>query len=391
MRLVHLFHFMEHLYKFAFVALIACGTEEAAPQIPDDPSFPRPPTGEGLQLVSAVHVEPGQEVHTCRYLVLPDTAMEIARFEHHYTAGSHHMLLYPTSKQPDEIDDAPFDCLSAGDLGATGVLYGSSVPDGELPYPDGIAMKLAPRSVVLLETHYLNPADTALEAEARINLWFATAPAAIEAGTLFFRDWAIYLAPNAIDTRASMRCEIPADISLLYATSHMHKRGTTFESTIDGSPLHASDSWDSPTPTVYWPPREIAAGSTIEFSCGYRNTDARHVVEGPSAETDEMCVLVGGYWPKLPTGSELCLTDGSGPVLDGDRTCEQTVDCMVDAGVGNWVGGQQCVTNTCASSASALSSFVVCVNANNCWGDPSCVVAHCPTQWDSCTRASCSE
>ena len=385
---------MEHLYKIAIVlGLASCSDrEEAPPDVPEDPAFPAPPEGEGLQLVSAVHVEPGEEQHACRYLVLPDRELEIAKLQHHYTAGSHHLLLYPTSKQPSEVDDgAVFDCLAAGDLGATGVLYGSSVPDGELPYPDGIALKLARRSVVLLETHYLNPADTALDAVARINLWSTTTPATIEAGTLFFRDWAVYLPPTgAVETRVAMRCQIPEQIELLYATSHMHRRGTTFESTVDGAPLHLSESWDSPTPSVYWPPRQISAGSTLEFSCGYRNTDGRVVIEGPSAETDEMCVFVGGYWPRLSADAELCLADGSGPVLEGTRTCEQTVDCMVDAGVDNWVGGQQCVTETCAGSAETLSSFVVCVNRNACWGDPTCVAVHCPEQWDRCTQARCN-
>jgi hypothetical protein len=388
---------MEHMYKIcvALVLLASCGTDEPAGP-PDDPEFPAPPAGEGIQLVSAVHIEPGEEQLACRYLVLPDGALDVARFQHHYTPGSHHMLLYPTSKLPSEIDDgALFDCRSRGDLGATGVLYGSSVPDGELPYPDGVAMRLAPRSVVLLETHYLNPSDVPLDATARINLWFAQTATEIEAGTLFFRDWAIYLPPIPAEATATMRCELPDGISLLYATSHMHRRGTTFRSTITepgGEPLvlHDSDSWDSPTPTVYWPPREVTAGSTIEFSCGFRNDANNTVVEGTSADTDEMCVLVGGYWPKLPADAELCLGDGSGPVLAGDRTCEQTVDCMVDAGVDNWVGGQQCVTNTCANSASALSSFVVCVNRFDCWGDPGCVVSRCASQWDACTQATCN-
>ncbi len=384
---------MEHLYKIGLaLMLVACGTdEESPPPVPEDPSFPAPAEGEGLQLVSAVQIQPGEEQHACRYLVLPDRELEIARFQHHYTAGSHHMLLYPTSKLPSEVEDgAAFDCRAAGDLGATGVLYGSSVPDGELPYPAGIAMRLPARSVVLLETHYLNPADTPLDAVARINLWFAQAPVEIEAGTLFFRDWALYLPPTAaVETTASMRCEIPSDISLLYATSHMHRRGVAFHSSVDGSPLHDSPTWESPTPTVYWPPREIAAGSTIEFSCDYRNTDGTTVIEGPSAETDEMCVLVGGYWPKLAADAELCLLDGSGPVLDGTASCEETVDCMLDAGVDNWVDGQACVQDTCAGSASALSSFVVCVNRYDCWGDAGCVLANCPEQWDSCTRARC--
>ncbi len=374
-----------------------CGSDEASgDDTPDDPSFPAPPSGEGLQLVSAVHVGPGEEQLACRYLVLPDKALEIARFQHHYTAGSHHMLVFPTHLKPSDVDDkVVFDCRSRGDLGVTGVLYGASDPDGELPYPDGIGMKLPASSVVLLETHYLNPTDTPLDATARVNLWFSPQPIQIEAGTLFFRDWAVLLPAAPAEASATMRCKLPSDISLLYATSHMHRRGVEFHSDVTpvtgpAFSLHESESWSAPTPTVYWPPRELTAGSTIEFGCNFRNDLSSPVVEGISAETDEMCVLVGGYWPKLANDMELCLGDGSGPVLEGSQTCKQTVDCMVNAGVDNWVGGQQCVANTCASSASALSSFVVCVNRNNCWGDAACVAARCGPQYTSCTQASCN-
>jgi len=185
--------------------------------------------------------------------------------------------------------------------------------------------------------------DVPLDAEARVNLWFAAQPIQIEAGTLFFRDWAVFL-PPASSATATMRCELPRDISLLYATSHMHRRGVEFHSDVTpptgpAFSLHESDSWSAPTPTVFWPPVELAAGSTLEFGCEFHNDSASPVVEGTSADTDEMCVLVGGYWPKLTADAELCIGDGSGPVLAGSRTCEQVVDCMVDAGVDNWVGG----------------------------------------------------
>ena len=54
-----MYHFMEHLYKIAILLLLAsCSDAPEAPTVPDDPEFPAPPDGEGLQLVSAVHVEP---------------------------------------------------------------------------------------------------------------------------------------------------------------------------------------------------------------------------------------------------------------------------------------------------------------------------------------------
>ncbi len=360
------------------------------------PDFPAPPPGEGVQLYSSTHIEAGQERVDCRYIALADHAIDVARFEHKYTVGSHHVLVYPTDLGPDEIGDGEtFDCATRGDLRQTGVAYGASEPEGELPYPPGIAMRMPANSVVLLESHYLNATSEDLAAEVRINLWYAQEPVHTEAGTIFFRNWAISVPPAPNTASASMRCRLPQDVSLVYATSHMHRRGVDFQSQLiregeEPSPLHSSQNWSAPTPTVYWPARELETGDVVDFTCEFRNDLPNAVVEGESADTNEMCIFIGGYWPKMSADAELCLEDGSGPVLTGDTTCQQTVECMLTAGVGNDVGGQQCIANTCAASAEALSSFVVCVERFNCWGSESCVTKNCPSQWSTCAAATCS-
>jgi len=380
------------------VLLGACGSpaEESPPDAdPGSPDFPAPPDGEGIQLHASATIAAGHEEIACRYVVLPDQALEIARFAHHYTPGSHHMLLYPTNLTPDQVDDSEtFDCTGRGDLHQTGVAYGGAEPDGELTYPDGIGMRLPAHAVMLLETHYLNATNEPVDADVRINLWYATQPIEVEAGTLFFYDWHILVPPAPGQASATMRCHLPQDISLLYATSHMHRRGVAFDSQLlrDGTdplPLHQSDDWAAPTPSVFWPPLELAAGDTVEFRCDYRNDLPNPVVEGESAATNEMCIFIGGYWPKMPADDELCLADGDAPVLSGSHTCQESVNCMLDAGVGNWVGGQECVADTCAASADALSRFVVCVDRYDCWGDQSCVAFNCSDAWSACVDAGC--
>jgi len=376
-----------------FLLLASCAADSDEPD--PLPVLEAPPDGEGVQLASSLHLEPGGEALDCRYLALPDQPIEVARFEHAYTPGAHHMLLYPTRFRPDEVElDRSFDCTAGGDLGQTGILYGGSRSEGALPYPDGIAVKQPAGAVVLLESHYLNASDAPLDAEVRVNLWYAAAPAAIEAGTLFLRNWAIYLEPAPAEGSASMSCEIPSPISLYYSVSHMHRRGMAFDARVvrageEPRSLYRSTSWADPVPMPHVPLLELAAGDRIEFDCTYRNDRPEPVGEGRSAERDEMCVFIAGYWPKLPLESELCLTAGSGPLLDGEATCAQTVSCMLDAGVDDPVGGQACIAQTCAGSASSLDSFLVCVEANDCWGSESCVDAHCRQEWSACSAASC--
>jgi hypothetical protein len=382
------------------LALFGCGEhgDQAAPDAGRNlTGLEAPADGEGIQLSTALRVEPGEETIDCRYLALPGEAIEVGRFEHAYTPGSHHMLVYPTDRRPDQVElDRSFECGGRGDLGQTGVLYGGSEPTGELPYPDGVAVRLEAGAVLLLESHYLNTSDQPIDAEVRVNLWYPEAPAAIEAGTLFFRDWAIYLPPAPAEGTASMSCAIPDDVSLFYATSHMHRRGVDFGSRLlsgDASPrpLHDSDSWAAPLPAVYSPPLELAAGDRIEFTCGFKNDRSEPVIEGASADSDEMCVFIAGYWPRMSPEAELCLGAGSGPILTGSQSCEETVTCMLEAGVGDQVGGQACIADTCAGSAASLSSFVVCVEENDCWGSERCVASRCAGQWTACTAATCAD
>lgn len=387
--------------SYALILLVAgCGGTDAAG--PDanlgTAEFPVPPDGQGVQLHLGAEVAAGQERVDCRYVILPETgadALEVQRFEHHYTPGSHHMLVYPTNARAEDVDLEPFDCTSRGDLRLTGVAYGGTEPRGELVYPDGVAMRLAPGSVVMVEVHYLNTTGAALSADVRVNLWWASAPVDEEAGTIFFYDWAIHVPPAPAMATTTMRCAIPQDISLLFATSHMHRRGVAFRSHLEPVaggepvPLHASSSWAAPTPDAFWPPRSLAAGDVVEFSCDYHNDLPHDVVEGESADVDEMCIFIGGYWPKMSPGAEGCTLPGSGPVLDGSATCEEVVDCMLAAGVGNEVDGQQCIADTCAGSADALSQFVVCVEQHGCWGSESCVAAQCGPEWIGCVEARC--
>jgi hypothetical protein len=381
---------------------LAAGCDDQAPSsgpdgAPDNPDFPPPPVGEGVQLHIARELAPGAEDVVCRYAVLPDRPMDLVRLEHDASPGVHHVVLYPTDLSASEVagDLQPFACAGRGDLRQTGVLYGSSAPSAALQYPDEVGAPLQPGAVVLLETHHINTGDSPLATDTRFNLWFARDPVSTEAGTLFFYDWAIYLPPAPATASARMRCEVPEDIQLLYASSHMHRRGTGFSASIEpagGAPpvtLHETSGGDVPAPSVFIPEIPVSAGSIIEFRCDYRNDLDRTVVEGPSAEHDEMCIFGATYYPRMSRTAELCLVGQSGPVLEGSRSCEETVGCMLEAGVGNWIGGQACVADTCAPSAPALSRFVHCVSEHSCWGSASCVSTHCLPEWNACTAASC--
>jgi hypothetical protein len=395
---------MKHLpYAFALllVAFGACGGDDdpapadaaGGPDAGSPGTLAPPPAGEGLQLDMQANVAAGDEVTYCQYYVLPAEVIDIARFEHAYTTGSHHMLLFPTTKTAAEAagDLAPFVCATRGDLGNRGVAYGAQSPDGELVYPTGVAFQFESETVVMMQAHYYNPTDDPVDADVRVNMWFATEPVTQYAGTLFYYDWAIVVPPMPATATARMQCVVPQDINILFASSHMHRRGVGYRSELTGAPLTEPRSlfetlqWESPDPAIYDPALPVTAGQIIHYECDYQNDLAQTVVQGPSAETNEMCMFVAGYYPRLPEADENCFTPGSGPLHDGAATCLQTMQCL--GGAGDEIARQTCMTQTCRGSSIPFADVALCMVGNGC-ADPFC--APCASQWSACQSATCN-
>ncbi len=384
---------MNKLIPLLIVA--ACGGEDV-PAGPDAgelaPLLEAPPAGEGVQFTLDVTIEAGGELEQCQYLAVDD-ALEIARFEHAYSNGSHHLLLYQTDLT--EAPEGQFDCTGAQltELGVRGIAYAAQVPGGELAYPEGVALKVPANSVLLIQTHYLNASPGALDAEVRLNLWFTETPAEIEAGTLFFYDWAIVV-PEGEAATARMQCQIPADIQLVFGMSHMHRRGVGYEATLGDTTLFETEAWQGIEPRRYDPHLPVAAGSTIEFHCDYQGEAGRTIIEGPSAEANEMCMFVASYYPRLDPVVELCAAPGSGPVFDGDQTCAQTVDCARASE--NPIALEQCLVDTCAASSQPAADLMTCMFyacAEECdvlgSACDSCVLNRCTDAFGACQTASC--
>ena len=386
----------------AAAALAAgCASDEEDP--PPHELLAPPPAGEGLQLALDVELAPGEETEVCQYVVLPDDGpLDITRFEHAYSRGSHHLLLYQTDRSPDQVDDSSFPCAGASfeSLGVVGVAYAAQVPEGEQRYPDGVALPMAAGEVVLLQSHYLNASEEPVSPQVRLNLWLAPEPAPVKAGTLFFYDWAILVPQNEAAT-AQMRCRVPEDVELLFAMSHMHRRGVGYRSWQVGGELEepqmlfTTTAWEGVEPALFQPTRTISAGQRIDFECDYQGEPGRTIVEGPSAEDNEMCMFIAAYYPRLDEATEQCRGPGSGPVFEGDRTCGETLACV--QGTDDPVEEERCMLDTCEPSADAARDLFFCV-FDRCQADcederdpacQACVNRECQGELGACLNASC--
>jgi hypothetical protein len=90
-------------------------------------------------------------------------------------------------------------------------------------------------------------------------------------------------------------------MSLMKAASHMHKHGTHFLATAAGDTLYETSNWNDPAPAQFNPPRQLHAGDPLHFECAFNNSGSTTLTFGESAQTNEMCIFVGSFYP-APAG-----------------------------------------------------------------------------------------
>ncbi len=265
-------------------------------------------------------VPAGQEQFKCIYGQFPtDGITAVAGAESHYTPGSHHLLAYRSDlKEIPDGQTGVWDCRDGSwFVHQRGSYYEAQQPNEERDLPEGIAHKFQPGEVIILQAHYINTTDSDIDAHVELKLHTVDLEdVREEAGTIYFNDTNIEVPPHA-RAGVTMTCPIPQDINLAFLWSHMHARGTRFVVKTDdpvaaerlGEVLLEEKDWAEPKPREYpeGEQNELHAGSHITFSCEFQNDTDNAFRFGNSAETNEMCILHGMYWPRMSQLSEQCI------------------------------------------------------------------------------------
>jgi hypothetical protein len=303
-----------------------------------------PPSDRGVQFAMLTEIAPGLEAEHCQFVQAPPEDLLVQRDEIRFSSGSHHALLYetdyeeiPTEKEDGTVVDTSgvFDCSSGATDGwrITKLIAGSQNGTGEafLSYPPGVALRVRGSAVLLMNTHYVNPGAVALHPEVRVNLHTLPPDEVEEEGDLLFL-YNNFIAVGAGTTsRARMRCPINRDITLVNAQSHMHRRGVGFSAAIEGeAPFYENERWED-VPVEHFPRGlKIAAGSRFDYQCDYQNDESRDIYQGPRS-TDEMCMLIGAYYP-ADRATSACLDPAGMPasewVGNGEASCAATLECV---------------------------------------------------------------
>jgi hypothetical protein len=355
-----------------------------------------PPEGPGLQLAFDATVPAGSEVHVCKEFVVPgDGELAIDRFETQAPEGMHHILAYRTPKTAADVTGETFDC---GDVPGA-IWYEQSADGAAAKLPAGVGIKLQPGEVVRVELHDLNVGSTDETRTVRLNAWRAKAPLTAEAGSLFMYDRDIAVPAHGSFT-ARMHCEIPTDITIADILPHEHVHGTGERIYLSGGDLaepklivSTSGYGDQELRKFDAEPLVVKAGQSLDFECDYDNTTDEDVVEGPSKEHNEMCMILGDYYPKMDRAGEWCTSEGSGPAHDGANTCGAAYEALQS---GNNVdyASEQTIVGVCAAASDAWNALGNCgFNACSdvCPGPDcsACAAKSCVNQYVACMNAAC--
>jgi hypothetical protein len=367
------------------VFLTACtpqDVQKSLNQSVDVDALAPPPAGRGIQLRMTKTIAPGNESYGCQLFQIPDEDLFVHEETVQFSRGGHHILLYKTPYAAIPDNDENGSIVRAGEVhdcsdGATAnwkvdsVLGGSEIFDnpGMLRgLPDGVAVRVPGKTVVLMSVHYLNASPADMEVDARINLsTISHTEVQMEAGLLYLDNHLLHVPPMGKAT-ARLRCPVSKPLSVVNLQSHMHARGVDFSATVMGAKgksskvVYETDKWIEPPVSSFNPFLKLHPGDWIETRCAYENNEARSIGYGPNS-TDEMCQLIGPYFPR-DENFEAC-AQASGEYAaewvgqgssDGaaTRTC---LDCAPAVGGEEYIG---CISDACPAIADRVSAVVRC-------------------------------
>ncbi|AKT44017.1 hypothetical protein [Chondromyces crocatus] len=342
-----------HLAGLALVmGLFGCASaDEGEPSNPDEGLLPKPTAGAQFSMVT--RLDPGVEAEHCQFMKAPPEGLYVNRDEVRFSAGSHHVLLYETSYDeiPTAKDDGTpidtsgvFDCSDGATNGwsVTKLVGGSQNGEGSsiVAFPSHVAMRIRPGAVLLMNAHYINASGDVLEPELAVNLYTIPEEQVEEEGDILFLYNAFIKVDAQSQRRARMRCPVRRDITIANVQSHMHARGVGyFAQTSTGQPFYESERWEDVPVKSFEGGFELKAGDTLDYACDYQNPGQHTVYQGPRS-TDEMCMLIGSYYP-ADIATSNCSADPERPgetvgigaewIGDGTATCAQTLDCIEGA------------------------------------------------------------
>jgi hypothetical protein len=247
-------------------------------------------------------VEIGEEAFFCQNISNPfGQDVEVLESQSSMSAGSHHMFVF---YEGSNSDGPVVDCSG---LEFDRAVHSSQSQEHTITYPPDVGRFVGADDGFRVMAHYLN--TTGAPVDAVVKVTFRYVPSGTvqhQAAAVFFNNMAVYVGAKS-SGQAEKTCDIPYDIQLIDAVSHMHQYGETFQAkTQDGTVIYETDTWDEPETAKFDPPLALPAGTQITWTCNYDNPTNLVLTFGESAQTNEMCIFGGVYFPAPEGESIVC-------------------------------------------------------------------------------------
>ena len=377
-------------------------------------SLAPPAPGQGVQFEMQTTIAAGMEDERCKFVTTTDD-LWVHQEAVRYTPGSHHFILWnttyasiPTMDRNGNVVDTSdvFECPggppAAWDVDRyVGGSQSADAPNVLGTLPDDVALHIPAGSVLMMDLHVLNTTAAALPVTVQMNLdTIPASQATQEAGVYFFYNPFIAI-PPASSAHARMSCPVTSAVTLTTQQTHMHKWGLGGTANLETGTgamvqqLYTSNTWSDP-PVTEWstPAMTLQAGQQIDYACNYQNDGTTTIIQGLSAATNEMCVLVGAYYPR-DQKFETCGTTGQYKDQDtaatfigtGTATCAATLQCLQSAeSASSAAPFYTCMVDSCPGAAKQLTDFIHCVFSAPSGSN---VTSVCSSQINACIAASC--
>jgi hypothetical protein len=274
-----------------------------------DPTGELPPPDDGFQIITPeMTFAPGAEETWCYFTTIDaGRDMGIKRWQSRMTAGSHHMIMYfYDGALPVAEGTLTRDCNITGGGGIPPTwTYASSQVDGNSYMPDGVGMTVKASQAAVVQMHYFNSSDSELVAHVTINGHAYAEGTAYQKASPYITFNTQINVPPGQDSSVTGTCAVPSGAKFFLMSTHTHRFGTLTRVSDGSQMILESTDWEHPETLEQTDAPFLEFQNSLTYHCEYHNFTNQTVTTGDSAETDEMCMAVGYFFPA--TGPVFCL------------------------------------------------------------------------------------
>jgi hypothetical protein len=291
----------------ALALLVGCGTDSGSQQWVAN--FNPPPAMAGYtRFVTPTikDIEPGANVEWCQWVADPaEAARDVLAMVGYQSAAGHHATLYATTATNFKVGEShectTEDMLHISFLGAVG---GEGLGGNAAALPAGLNFRLPPGQALMINTHWLNALDQAVDGQAVIDIKFGDPSPDHTIADLFANNGDTFEIPAAQPSSFDVNCVVQQDMNIAMIGDHMHNDGKSAYTEV----IHADGSKDMLVADPQWvaeqqfnpkyvkftvdAPSVVKKGETLHTHCEWQNSKSQAEVF-----PDEMCVGFAFYFP----------------------------------------------------------------------------------------------